>query len=102
MVGIGPKKPRSRRGTSFLSSYLHAADRVGSFADVPQNLIEHIKTFEDLFTVDGGKLKQVSDHFVKELEKGKSDHYPASTSLTNSRSQRPRRQYRKPLHPKLD
>lgn len=39
-------------------------------SDVPQNLLQQIKEFEDLFTVDQAKLKQVSDHFVKELEKG--------------------------------
>lgn len=39
--------------------------------DLPQNLLEPIKEFEELFTVDCAKLKQVVDHFVKELEKGK-------------------------------
>lgn len=40
-------------------------------ADVPQNLLQQIKDFEEMFTVDRAKLKQVVDHFVKELEKGK-------------------------------
>lgn len=39
--------------------------------DVPQDLLEQIKQFEEIFTVDSAKLKQVVDHFVKELEKGK-------------------------------
>lgn len=45
---------------------------VGSMADVPKDLLEQIKELERLFTVDQPKLKEVTDHFVKELEKGKS------------------------------
>lgn len=41
-------------------------------ADVPKDLLQQIKEFEDLFTVDRAKLKQIVDHFVKELEKGMS------------------------------
>lgn len=41
-------------------------------ADVPQNLLQQIKEFEDMFTVDRATLKKVVDHFVKELEKGTS------------------------------
>ncbi|KAJ5815337.1 hexokinase [Penicillium riverlandense] len=55
MVGIGPKQPPSRKG---------------SMDGLPQNLLQQIKDFEDVFTVDQTKLKQVVDHFVKELEKG--------------------------------
>lgn len=40
---------------------------------MPQDLLAEIKHFEEIFTVDTAKLKQVSDHFVKELEKGKRD-----------------------------
>ncbi|KAL1961838.1 hypothetical protein VTN77DRAFT_1007 [Rasamsonia byssochlamydoides] len=57
MVGIGPRAPPSRKG---------------SMADVPKDLLHQIKEFEDLFTVDRAKLKQIVDHFVKELEKGLS------------------------------
>ncbi|KAE8145388.1 hexokinase-domain-containing protein [Aspergillus avenaceus] len=57
MVGLGPKRPPSRKG---------------SVQELPQNLLEQIKHFEDVFTVDGAKLKQIVDHFVKELEKGLS------------------------------
>lgn len=39
--------------------------------DMPQNILEQVKHFEDIFTVDTAKLKQIVDHFVKELEKGK-------------------------------
>ncbi|KAJ5101509.1 hexokinase [Penicillium alfredii] len=45
---------------------------LGSIHDIPQNLLQQIKDFEDTFTVDSTKLKQVVDHFVKELEKGLS------------------------------
>ena len=41
-------------------------------ADVPKDLLEQIQRLEQLFTVDTAKLKEVSDHFVKELEKGES------------------------------
>jgi hexokinase len=40
--------------------------------ELPQNLLEQIKQFEDIFTVDRAKLKEIVDHFVKELEKGMS------------------------------
>ena len=39
--------------------------------DVPKDYLALIKEFEELFTVDTAKLKQIVDHFVKELEKGK-------------------------------
>lgn len=39
-------------------------------ADVPKDLLTQIKEFEDLFTVDRQKLKEIVAHFVKELEKG--------------------------------
>jgi len=39
-------------------------------ADVPKNLLEQIKGLEDIFIVDQKKLKEITDHFVKELEKG--------------------------------
>ncbi|OJJ43289.1 hypothetical protein ASPZODRAFT_1193691 [Penicilliopsis zonata CBS 506.65] len=57
MVGIGPKQPPSRKG---------------SMTDVPKNLLQTIKDFEGQFTVDTKKLKEIVDHFVKELEKGLS------------------------------
>lgn len=37
---------------------------------MPQNLLQHIKDFENIFMVDQQKLKQIVAHFVKELEKG--------------------------------
>lgn len=40
--------------------------------DVPQNLLQQIKDFEDRFTVDQATLKKIVAHFVKELEKGES------------------------------
>ena len=41
-------------------------------ADVPKDLLAQIKELEELFTVDQAKLKEVVNHFVKELEKGLS------------------------------
>uniref|UniRef100_A0A060T772 Phosphotransferase n=1 Tax=Blastobotrys adeninivorans TaxID=409370 RepID=A0A060T772_BLAAD len=58
MVNLGPRKPPSRKG---------------SMADVPRDLLEQIAQLEKLFTVDGAKLKEITDHFVKELEKGLSE-----------------------------
>lgn len=55
MVGLGPKKAPSRKG---------------SMADLPHDLMQEIKRLEDLFVVDTNKLKAISDHFVSELEKG--------------------------------
>ncbi|OJD13990.1 hexokinase [Emergomyces pasteurianus Ep9510] len=46
--------------------------RKGSMADMPKDMLEQLKTLEELFTVDQTKLKQIVDHFVKELEKGLS------------------------------
>jgi hexokinase len=40
-------------------------------ADVPKDLMEEIKRLEELFTVDTAKLKLITEHFVKELAKGK-------------------------------
>lgn len=42
----------------------------GSMADVPKDLLEQIKKLEEQFVVPKDKLKQITDHFVKELTKG--------------------------------
>lgn len=39
-------------------------------ADVPKNLLQQIERLEELFVVPKEKLISISDHFVKELEKG--------------------------------
>jgi hexokinase len=39
-------------------------------ADVPKGLLEAIGDLEKLFIVDQAKLKQITDHFVGELQKG--------------------------------
>ncbi|KAL1956592.1 hypothetical protein VTO42DRAFT_7003 [Malbranchea cinnamomea] len=46
--------------------------RKGSMADMPKHFLDLIKELEALFTVDQAKLKQIVEHFVKELEKGLS------------------------------
>ena len=43
-------------------------------ADVPEDLLEQIKSLEKMFSVDQAKLKQVTDHFVKELARGRPAH----------------------------
>ncbi|KAF2000592.1 hypothetical protein P154DRAFT_522483 [Amniculicola lignicola CBS 123094] len=55
MVGLGAKKPPSRKG---------------SMADVPQDLLSQIERLEELFVVPTEKLKEITDHFAKELTKG--------------------------------
>ena len=42
----------------------------GSMADMPEDLHAQVKDLERLFVVDGAKLKEITNHFVKELEKG--------------------------------
>jgi hexokinase len=52
-----------------------AADRTestGSMADLPKNLLEEAKHLEEMLAVPASKLKEITDHFVSELEKGKS------------------------------
>lgn len=56
MVGLGPRPPPPRRGSSV--------------ADLPQDLQHEIQKLEQMFTVPTEKLKQITNHFVKELEKG--------------------------------
>lgn len=59
--------------------------------ELPQNLLEPIKEFEKAFTVDRSKLKEIVNHFVKELEKGESTLSAALrlyASLTKFRPER--------------
>jgi hexokinase len=39
-------------------------------ADVPKTLLDEIANLENIFTVSGEKLKQITKHFVSELEAG--------------------------------
>jgi hexokinase len=39
-------------------------------ADVPKDLLQEIKRLEEQFTVPQAKLKEITAHFVTELEKG--------------------------------
>jgi hexokinase len=41
-------------------------------ADMPRDLKEQIDKLEEMFIVPTSKLKEITDHFVKELEKGLS------------------------------
>lgn len=42
----------------------------GSSTNLPKTYKDQIKRLEDMFTVPAEKLKQITDHFVKELTKG--------------------------------
>jgi hexokinase len=43
----------------------------GSGTDaLPKDLAAEIQNLEDLFSISTAKLKQITNHFVKELEKG--------------------------------
>lgn len=54
------------------------SDATGSMMDVPKSLLAEIKSLEEQLTVNTDKLKAVTDHFMKELEKGKSMPRPGS------------------------
>ncbi|KAJ4296125.1 hexokinase [Collariella sp. IMI 366227] len=45
---------------------------VGSLVDAPKDLLTEIKHLEEQFTIGTAKLKEITDHFVNELEKGLS------------------------------
>lgn len=57
MVRLGPKAPQHRKGT---------------FTDVPQALLDEIKELDGLLTVSGDKLKEITEVFISELDKGLS------------------------------
>lgn len=48
----------------------------GSFMEMPKSLAAEIKALEEQLTVPKEKLKAITDHFVKELEKGTSSVAP--------------------------
>jgi predicted transcriptional regulator len=51
----------------------------GSMADVPKDLLQEIKRLEEMFIVPAEKLKEITTHFVSELEKGNnvlSERFP--------------------------
>ena len=41
-------------------------------ADLPKDLLDQIQKLEDIFIVDGNKLKEITTQFVSELERGLS------------------------------
>lgn len=41
-------------------------------ADIPEERTYFLKQYEDWFTVETPELKKITDHFVKELDKGLS------------------------------
>jgi hexokinase len=48
---------------------------LGSFADVPRDLVQEIENLKKQFTVDTAKLKEITAKFEKELEKGKAPKF---------------------------
>jgi hexokinase len=40
-------------------------------ADVPKDLLQEIKKLEELFAIEKPKLKEITNHFVSELTKGR-------------------------------
>jgi hexokinase len=57
--------------------------------DVPKDLLDQINRLEDLFLVPAEKLKEVTNHFVKELEKGLTVEGGSIVSITALRSASP-------------
>lgn len=57
MVRLGPKPPQHRKGT---------------FTDVPQVLLDEVKSLETLLTVPSSTLQKITEHFITELDKGLS------------------------------
>lgn len=39
-------------------------------ADVPKDLLAQMNKLEEIFTIPTKKIKEITDHFVKELTKG--------------------------------
>ena len=70
-------------------------------ADAPKDLLEEVKKLEEMFIVGTPKLKEITSHFVSELEKGKSTTSPGliGETLTLCRSEcRGRQHCMFPLH----
>jgi hexokinase len=59
---------------------------LGSLENAPKDLLNEIKTLEELFTVDTPKLKQITEHFVNELTKGEFAFINQPTNQTMVRS----------------
>lgn len=46
--------------------------RPETLADIPDERIQFLAQYEDWFTVETRELKKITEHFVKELDKGLS------------------------------
>lgn len=57
MVGVGPRKPPSRKG---------------SMRNLPRDLLEEIKHLDSVFSLSTEMLKKIVDNFVNELDRGLS------------------------------
>jgi hypothetical protein len=56
---------------------------LGSFADMPTDLKSQIDRLEELFVAPTAKLKEISDHFVSELQRGLSAEGGTIVSLVS-------------------
>lgn len=45
--------------------------RAGSMTELPKGLLEASKVLEDHLTVPASKLKEITHHFISELDKGR-------------------------------
>lgn len=59
--------------------------------ELPQNLLGPIHDFEKAFTVDRSKLKEIVNHFVKELEKGDLSRSSPILQVANKKQASPLR-----------
>ena len=48
---------------------------------MPSKIVDEVKRLEELFTVSAEKLKEITAHFVSELERGMSPSGAARPSL---------------------
>jgi hypothetical protein len=65
-----PLLPGHFQNSVSLSDALSLTPIKGSTADCPPELLAQIDIFENIFTVPTDKLKEITAHFVKELERG--------------------------------
>ena len=58
--------------------------KTGSFAEIPKDLKKEIEHLQNLFTVETPKLKAITAHFTKELEKGLTVEGGSIVSLSHT------------------
>ena len=74
MASFGARKTPSRKGTEVAVGQAPSSEAdnfVGSMADMPDDLRGQIRRLEDEFIVSTEKLKEITEHFVSELTRGR-------------------------------